>query len=65
MRLDAVRIGTFKNLRDFSVDFDEESPYTVLIYTISLLYIRIGLVRMGSGTGHLISQPCSATLTVA
>lgn len=31
MRLDAVRIGAFKNLRDFSVDFDEGSPYTVLV----------------------------------
>ena len=31
MRLDAVRIGAFKNLRDLSVDFDEGSPYTVLV----------------------------------
>ena len=31
MRLDAVRIGTFKNLQDLSVDFDEGSPYTVLV----------------------------------
>jgi predicted ATPase len=31
MRLDEVRIGAFKNLRDLSVDFDEGSPYTVLV----------------------------------
>lgn len=31
MRRDAVRIGTFKNLQDLSVDFDEGSPYTVLV----------------------------------
>jgi energy-coupling factor transporter ATP-binding protein EcfA2 len=31
MRLDQVRIGTFKNLRDLHVDFDEASPYTVLV----------------------------------
>lgn len=31
MRLDAVTISNWKNLRDFSVDFDESSPYTVLV----------------------------------
>lgn len=31
MRLDTVTIGAWKNLRDFCVDFDEESPYTVLV----------------------------------
>jgi len=31
MRLDRVTIGQFKNLRDFHVDFDESSPYTVLV----------------------------------
>ncbi|MBS0220800.1 MAG: AAA family ATPase [Proteobacteria bacterium] len=31
MRLDAVTIGAWKNLKDFSVDFDEGSPYTVLV----------------------------------
>ena len=31
MRLDAVTVGEWKNLKDFSVDFDEESPYTVLV----------------------------------
>jgi hypothetical protein len=31
MRLDEVRIATFKNLRDLYVDFDETSPYTVLV----------------------------------
>jgi energy-coupling factor transporter ATP-binding protein EcfA2 len=31
MWLDQVRIGTFKNLRDLCVDFDETSPYTVLV----------------------------------
>ena len=31
MRLDAVRIGSFKNLQDLSVDFDEGSPYTVFV----------------------------------
>jgi predicted ATPase len=31
MRLDEVTIGEFKNLRDLSVDFDEGSPYTVLV----------------------------------
>lgn len=31
MRLDEVRIGAFKNLRDLHVDFDERSPYTVLV----------------------------------
>jgi predicted ATPase len=31
MRLDAVTIGAWKNLREFCVDFDEKSPYTVLV----------------------------------
>ena len=31
MRLDAVTIADWKNLKDFHVDFDEESPYTVLV----------------------------------
>ena len=31
MRLDEVRIGSFENLRDLHVDFDEESPYSVLV----------------------------------
>ncbi|HBO3116972.1 TPA: AAA family ATPase [Pseudomonas aeruginosa] len=31
MRLDRVTIGEFKNLRDLHVDFDEKSPYTVLV----------------------------------
>lgn len=31
MRLDEVRIAAFKNLRDLHVDFDERSPYTVLV----------------------------------
>ncbi len=31
MRLDEVTIGEFKNLRDLYVDFDEGSPYTVLV----------------------------------
>jgi predicted ATPase len=31
MRLDAVTIGDWKNLKEFSVDFDEDSPYTVLV----------------------------------
>jgi predicted ATPase len=31
MRLDEVTIGEFKNLRDLHVDFDETSPYTVLV----------------------------------
>src|SRR4051794_32913168 len=31
MRLDDVYIGKFKNLRDLHIDFDEESPYTVLV----------------------------------
>ena len=31
MRLDEVTIGEFKNLRDFHVNFDESSPYTVLV----------------------------------
>ena len=31
MRLDELTIGEFKNLRDLRVDFDEGSPYTVLV----------------------------------
>jgi predicted ATPase len=31
MRLDEVTIGEFKNLRDLHVNFDETSPYTVLV----------------------------------
>ena len=31
MRLAEVSIGEFKNLRDFSLRFDETSPYTVLV----------------------------------
>jgi hypothetical protein len=31
MRLDTVTIGAFKNLRDLCVNFDELSPYTVLV----------------------------------
>ena len=31
MRLDELRIEEFKNLRDLYVDFDEHSPYTVLV----------------------------------
>jgi predicted ATPase len=31
MRLDEVTIGEFKNLHDLHVDFDESSPYTVLV----------------------------------
>src|SRR3954453_6505620 len=31
MRLDEIYIGHFKNLRDLRVDFDEDSPYTVLV----------------------------------
>jgi predicted ATPase len=31
MRLDELTIGAFKNLRDFHVDFDEHSSYTVLV----------------------------------
>jgi predicted ATPase len=31
MRLDEVNIGDFKNLRNLHVDFDETSPYTVLV----------------------------------
>lgn len=31
MRLDEVTIGEFKNLRNLHVDFDEGSPYTVLV----------------------------------
>ena len=31
MRLDEVTIGEFKNLRNLHVDFDENSPYTVLV----------------------------------
>lgn len=31
MRLNKVTIGEFKNLRNLQVDFDEKSPYTVLV----------------------------------
>lgn len=31
MRLDQVTIGEFKNLRHLHIDFDEKSPYTVLV----------------------------------
>jgi predicted ATPase len=31
MRLDKLKIASFKNLRDFAVDFDEQSPTTVLV----------------------------------
>jgi predicted ATPase len=31
MRLDEVTIGEFKNLKNLTIDFDEESPYTVLV----------------------------------
>ncbi|HEX6206224.1 MAG TPA: AAA family ATPase [Solirubrobacterales bacterium] len=31
MRLDEVYISSFKNLHELHVDFDEESPYTVLV----------------------------------
>lgn len=31
MRIDNLRIKNFKNLRDFSIDFDEKSPATVLV----------------------------------
>lgn len=31
MRLDHVTIGEWKNLKDFSVNFNEKSPYTVLV----------------------------------
>jgi len=31
MRLDKLTIGNFKNLQDFSIDFDEQSPTTVLV----------------------------------
>src|SRR5688572_4958499 len=31
MRLDNLQIGSFKNLRDFAIDFDEQSPTTVLV----------------------------------
>src|SRR4051812_11023252 len=31
MRLDEVTIGEFKNLRDLYVDFDEGTPYSVLV----------------------------------
>jgi two-component sensor histidine kinase len=31
MRLDAATIGEWKNLRNLSVNFDEASPYTVLV----------------------------------
>jgi predicted ATPase len=31
VRLNRVEIGSFKNLRNLCVDFDQESPYTVLV----------------------------------
>lgn len=31
MRLDSIHIGEFKNLKNLDVDFDEKSPYTVLV----------------------------------
>jgi energy-coupling factor transporter ATP-binding protein EcfA2 len=31
MRLEEVTIGEFKNLRDLHIEFDEGSPYTVLV----------------------------------
>src|SRR5262245_50896753 len=31
MRLDKVTIPEFKNLKDLTIDFDETSPYTVLV----------------------------------
>ncbi len=31
MRLDKLTIGGFKNLRNFTIDFDEQSPTTVLV----------------------------------
>ena len=31
MRLDELNIGEFKNLRNLYIDFDSESPYTVLV----------------------------------
>ncbi|MBO1081683.1 AAA family ATPase [Roseomonas haemaphysalidis] len=31
MRLDELTVGSFKNLKDFHIDFDEGSPYTVLV----------------------------------
>lgn len=31
MRLDALNIENFKNLRQFSIDFDEDFPYTMLV----------------------------------
>jgi predicted ATPase len=31
MRLDKLTIGSFKNLRNFAIDFDEQSPTTVLV----------------------------------
>lgn len=31
MRLHKLTLGSFKNLRDFHVDFDENSPYSVLV----------------------------------
>ncbi len=42
MRLDKLTISNFKNLRDFSVDFDEQSPTTVLVG------------RNGSGKSNLL-----------
>jgi len=31
MRLDRVIVKEFKNLKNLDVDFDEDSPYTVLV----------------------------------
>jgi predicted ATPase len=31
MRLDTLTIRSFKNLQDFEIDFDDDSPYTVLV----------------------------------
>ena len=31
MRLNEVTIGDYKNLHDLQIDFDESSPYTVLV----------------------------------
>ena len=42
MRLDKLRIGKFKNLRDFSINFDEQAPTTVLVG------------RNGSGKSNLL-----------
>ena len=42
MRLDKLSIASFKNVRDFELDFDEESPTTVLVG------------RNGSGKSNLL-----------